>query len=699
MDILTLRVMDGIHKLGITEEEYVDIQREVNDDSKTGVYIAAIKREDVCICVCHDERHKIAIKGLISKVPKSRILFKTLVTFQDIPYWVYDCHRIAQYRASDFQVKHFASNIEELKDRLLKRFIDGYPKELAAEYDDVWAGSEDRKKANQKKPEIINRQLRAIYQVFGDEYKDEEFESRLNMPRIIKVWQYKNMRIALFQEKECWTLDRGGIYHQKQDVDRITYKIKTYNPNDKEFNYVNPGREVGLTDNSDYVEVWLDDKLFEKVSSSEMDIIQRKAKVDGWWYLTPEHYAEMANSIRLEANRLTREEVEEEANKNLVKNIKQQFEAGEVSRDGITFKKDSFEYEGIKVKGDKIGEFLVRNNIIISEKLNFNQILNDYIEYLLQIRTNYNYYPSDRKMSFIDGVVHFQVGKIKVNIVSDKNYTVNGYRIARDELEEVCKEVIGFNSQKEYDNYLAGVQKVSLKMQNILSAGYFTFSIKFGNTEDCCLKLKEDNMLLSFPVARIKDKNYITINNKKFSIKNVTSFFKLEFNDRRCSWRYDGNEIQRIVNQLYKAVHNLEAKDLSLLIKEGIANYRKSVAKERREKAAKVKRSKEFIENAVRITKARKVKKRKCNGWLVNGLSGMTYFVGNDLQVYTINKKTGKTMKYLCIVDDKYDDSEWAKNDRIAKRLLMLSKDVKVASEVYKNGDKMDSYWQEIAEV
>ena len=84
-------------------------------------------------------------------------------------------------------------------------------------------------------------------------------------------------------------------------------------------------------------------------------------------------------------------------------------------------------------------------------------------------------------------------------------------------------------------------------------------------------------------------------------------------------------------------------------------------------------------------------------GYFVNGLSGTTYFIGDNSEVWTI--KNGKQDQYLCIIDiDSNRNDEAGENDCIAKRILALSKDKVVAKEIYENGDRMDKHWLEIQE-
>lgn len=105
MDINALRVFDSIHSLSITEEEFADLENEQKHTERTGLYIRCIK---YCysICVSHDENHKIIIREMKKEFPTpSRVLFKTLITFDELPEDIYTLHAIAQYRALDTDMK------------------------------------------------------------------------------------------------------------------------------------------------------------------------------------------------------------------------------------------------------------------------------------------------------------------------------------------------------------------------------------------------------------------------------------------------------------------------------------------------------------------------------------------------------------------------------------------------------------------
>lgn len=701
MDNNTLRVFNLLHNLRITEEEFGDIQEEQKHKQRTGLYIAAVKK-GACICVSHDQNHKIVIKEIIPQHtdinknniehgevhPQNRILFKTLIAFSDIPQEIYTLHQTAQYRALDTEIKHIAHNLEELKDRICDRFADDYPKELGGMYEDVYADSSHKKKNKNLRLKLVNKQLQAIYWLFGEKYEEKDIFSRLNVPRIIRVFSRNNRRIAIIQDKQKWNREIGDCFHRYEHIDRTILKIRVFMPKDREYNYVCPGRELLRVEKEGKAEIWLDDDLFEKVSSPELCILSNITKQD-WLLLNADKFNKQKREIRVELMNARREEVEKEAKKILENNIQKQFENGSVVRHGIEFTKKSISYEGIKIEGNGMDRYLVSQNIILQEMPGFNEIFEGYIEYILRIRTDYDCYPYQRTKPEPKTCISIKTGKIRITIKPIKRcILINGFRICKEDVESVLKKAINYKTQAEYDEFLQYTGKVNLRLQKALKEGGIRFELQLDRTDDCCLSLKDDKMILAIPVIRKDEKNYVLIKGKEYRIMNIKSLFALA--DERYINHYEGY-LQKTIKQLYKAISKISAQDIGHLISNGRKEYRKMMARLRKEEKARLARSREFLEHAVKITKAIRVDK----GYFVDGISGTTYYVSDDMGVWTI--KDGKQDKYLCIVDiGSNPDDRAGKNDCIAKRLLMLSKDRKVADEIYSRGDQMDKHWLEI---
>lgn len=704
MDFLTLKVFDRLHNLKITDDEYNGIEQEQKHKERTGIYIAAVKK-GVCVCVNHDEKHKIVIQKITPQYtsidkddleykdvqPKSRILFKTLITFNDIPQEIYVLHQIAQYRSLDTTIKHIANNLEELKDRITDRFADDYSKELGEMYDDVYSHGYHKKKNKDRRPQLVSKQLRAIYWLFNEEYVEEHTETKLNVPTIIKVFSRKNRRVAIIQDIQKWDREIGGYFRRYEHIERVVILVRAFRPNDIRYNYVCPGREFLKVE--DKAEIWVDDDLLGKVTASELCVLSNINKV-GFVLLTPDKLNKHQRDIRIELMNAKREDEESRAKEILEENIKSQFSKASVVRNGIAYSKKSITYEGIAIKGDRMAEYIVDHNIMLQERPNFNSIFEGYIEYILKIRTVYDYYPYQRTRPEFENVMNLQVGTVKIKIEQMKKcILVNNCRINKEDVETVLKKAIEYQCQDEYDSFLKYTSKVNLRLQKALADGWIKFELEIDRTSDCCLSLNEDKMILAIPIMRKEEKNYVIIKSKEYGVKNVTALFKLAEN--RYSYHYEGH-MQKTIKQLYKSISKITADEISELIDNGRKEYRKMMAKARKEEKRKVEKSMEFVEHAIRISKADKVK----GGYLVKGLSNTTYFIGDNLEVWTTKKKgdTYKNDKYLCIVDIGTGDSKWEKFDALAKRLLMLSKDKVIAPELFDAGDHMDKHWLEIQE-
>src|SRR3989338_5577696 len=129
MDINCLRVMNSLYNLGLNEGEFKNIADEVNHTERTGFSIKAVKGNKV-VGISHDEKERIVIKNKseFKADPKQnmRILFKTLITFNELPEEIYALHTICHYKSLDTDIKHIANNIEEKKENILDRFSKKY---------------------------------------------------------------------------------------------------------------------------------------------------------------------------------------------------------------------------------------------------------------------------------------------------------------------------------------------------------------------------------------------------------------------------------------------------------------------------------------------------------------------------------------------------------------------------------------------
>lgn len=711
MDINSLRVFDSLYKLNISEQEFAQIEEEVKHAERTGLSLKAVKK-GYSICVSHDEKHKIIIKKIEydNKLPqpKLRVLFKTLVSFEDLPEEIYTLHQIAQYRALDTEIKHIANTLEELKDKICDRFADDYPKELGGLYEDVYGDYEIREKNKKLKPLLVEKQLKALFWLFGENYDKVEVNfARKNIPRIIKVFSRNNRRVAIIQVNENWEKYRGGMLQSRwmEHIQRTALKICTFTPRDRRYNYACANRELYLPkEYQEKGEIWIDDELFEKISLDELRVLSRRMHYmnedeteRSWMLLTADKYNQQKAALRIELISARRKDEEHQARNKLIQSIGEQFEKGEVARQGIIFTKKSVSYEGITLNGSKIGEYLVNNNVLFQERPNFNDIFEGYVDYISKLDVSHDYsYNVKKVFCNFEGKEIITIGKIKIAIEKAKNNVfINEKRICKEDLSTIAKSAINFDSQKDYDESVQHASRVNLNLQKALQEGGLSFELRIDKTDDNSLMREKDEsrMFLSVPISRRKGKNYVKINSKEYGVKDTNALFDLkkEIDSSRLGYS-GGGYLQRAIRLIYKAVAGITPKEIGDLIRNGKKEYGKLMLKQKREAKVRIKKSLEFLAHAVKLTKAEKVHK----GYFVKGLSGTTYFVGNDLEVWTI--KDGKQDKYLCIIDSgSREEEEAGKNDCVAKRLLMLSKDKVVAKEIYNEGDHQDKHWLEIS--
>lgn len=702
MDINMLRVYDSIYRLGLTEKEYQDIETEQKQTNHTGIYIAAVKKGK-SICVSHDEKHRIVIKDIQhnnSPPPApSRIIIKTLVTFPDVPEKIFTLHRITRYRSFDEEIRFTAATLEELKDCICERFTDKYPKILGGGNYSQYHNSSHEDFAVLKLKQI-KEQLSALFWIFDEPFTDPDKAAvRINIPKIIKVFTRKNRRLALIKTHKQYIERRGcgmfGNAHD-EDIDETDYQIITFAPKNPRYNYACPDRELYFSASGD-TEIWLDDNLAGKVSQKELAILSKREPKTDWFLLTPDEYNNAQSGIRMELISAQRAEQKNAAKEKYAENIKKAFQNGKITKHGLTFTLKSVSYEGMFFKGDDVGGYLESQNILLQDEPDFVTIFEDYINYVLQPKIGYNYrYDSVLTGYNFTGKHRLKVNDLNIRIEKKGNlFRVNGFRINKADLAKTVKRSIQYRSPVEYNQFLSYTSNVNLALQNILEKGLLEFELELDHyCDDNCLGKDTDNnkLKLALPLTRKKNSIYTTINNKPFKIQNSRALLELgKTVDPYRARSIHGGMLNRFIKFIYKSISGITPQDIARLVVQGKREYRRYCKVARAKRKHAIKNSLRFIDHAVKLTNARKT----CKGYFVTGQSGTEYFVNTEnLDVYKV--KDEKADQYLCIIDVHMEDGQAGKNDALARRLLMLSKDEVVAKEIYDRGDKMDSHWLEI---
>jgi hypothetical protein len=642
MDIYSLRVFNEMHGLGITEQELIAIEKETNNEV-TGV-ANMLNRDGYLIYVNHDDKDNIYLKKTTRDlVCPSRILSKILITFEP-PAEIFQLHLIAKYHAQDWAYKTQADNLDELKTKIIDRFIDGYDKTIQTE-----------------------EQFKALFWLFDKPYEKVTNKTRNDMSTILKVFEKDNRRLAIIRKHDEWITKQMFCYNRERES--AEYLAKTYTPKCPEYNYVDEGREFKGN-------VWIDDELLDKISKEELDIIVSKREDNKKFYLlNSKEYANVCNSIRLQLMTAKRQADNEKKEKTVKTKIEKEYKKkGMLVRQGVTFTPQYISYNDLKLEGPMIAEYIEFNRLILADNCDFNSIAAGYVDYILKReleRNCYGEYTNKVKIGF-EHPVSMIIGKVEVNVERhNKNICIKTpvyNRIRNDELHQVILYALRFNTQEEYNAFVEDVSNKSLRLIKLLESG-LSFTLKGVKRDDNDLGERGAMFSINLKIIREKNKNYVLVKDKKLQITNIDGLFKLKENGSEYDWRSNYDPVQRAIKILFKCIKGITAPDLSDLIKEGKAGY-----------DLRIKRSNEFIKNAIKLTKARK----KANGYIVKGMGDTHYYVGKDtsdrIVVYTWVKN--KPDKYICIVDVDSETDEPGLNDCIAKRLLALNKDMVVANEI-----------------
>jgi len=692
MNIQTLRVFNELKNLKLTDNDFESLEKEQSDKKRTGVFIQAV-RGNKYIGVNHDKKHSIVIAEFTKEeiiVPESRILFNVLLTFKDVPEQLFILHNIFYRETKQCKALLIAKNVKAFKKCLCSVLSQ---KDFVTLGD--WISYGASKEMIQKNERLKQKELQSLFWLFNDVYKQNPKKLRKNIPTITHVFICDNYRLAIFNEK-CDYMKRSNTmyYSSMKHIKESVYKIKAFTPDNPRYNYVSPEREVFRYDYG--CEVWVHETLTGKISDDDLRVMSKRCDKN-WILLTPDEITNLNAFARAEMLINKREQSTNINKSKFEKKILQQYKNGKVVRFGIEFHKNSMKYEDLSFTGDSLSEYLINEHVLLSETPDFGKIIDGYIDYVLKPKPILNHQYGDIKAieSTFRGVTHLSYNRIKLHINTRNNYIyVNNSRISKADVITVVKKLRTFKNQNECDNYLTFSSKHNLQMQTAIEEKAISLGFYIYPTEDNCFtkNMSSYKVQFSLPVILVKNKVFTHIRNRKYRITKTTSLLKITKSISSSCTYYSGGNLERTINLLSEAIQDITPKEISFIIKDGITYAKKNLKEKKVIERKRIERSKEFIEHAIQLTKAKKVN----GGYFVKGVSNKLYFIDSvNLQVWTIKK--GAKDKYLCIVDSEVRNNDGTykaqMNDRIAKRILMLSKDMVTAREIYENGDRVDDYW------
>lgn len=650
MNIDSLGVMNSLFKLRLKDEVFDTAVEESTHTDRKGKFILATPKKKV-IFIDHDKKHEIIIKNR-SKLPQNievgdRLICNTLINFIP-PNEVNTLHDIVKKHYYTPHTPLRAKNLEELKDAIALELTNQqdttlYYHNFKSSVDAIFWLFDKRK---------IKLDYTESYG--GEKQYHYPHPTREGVDTIVNVFSRNNCRIFL---------TNSGHHH---------LNLWAYTHMNNIYDYIRKGREI-------YDRMWVCDELNGKLTVDELKILENKTDLHDQ-LLTTELYSTLQNQVRLELMSARRNEEMEIAMRKVSDNITKEYKKkGKAIRGGINFTKDQISYSGYTIKGERVEEYVIRNNILYGNNLDFNTIFEGYIDYIIGHEIE-NGYGLRKETHYLKLTTIQEMWLNKIHLVAEKrgkNLYLNNRKVRTDEITELMKSAIEYETQKEYDEYLIETSKISLRVNKAIRHG-FNFTLNVNSTDDNDLLKAKYTTHLSIPLVREKNKNYAVINQQKYRVADIQTLFDVA-KDVQVGYAYNESHLQRTITFLKRALPEMTYKDISDFITAGEKEYK-----------TKVKRSLEFIQHAVKITKAKRVE----DGWIVKGESGQKYYVGEDKKVYTAKKN--KPDKYLCIIDLGTEQSEAGHNDAIAKRILALKHDSTVASDIWRNGDHMDKHWRNL---
>jgi hypothetical protein len=114
--------------------------------------------------------------------------------------------------------------------------------------------------------------------------------------------------------------------------------------------------------------------------------------------------------------------------------------------------------------------------------------------------------------------------KITTKILTNKNgiqslsIYLNGNKIVRDDVFYCVHQAISYDDQNKYDEFLQSVSYTSLKIHKLTKSGLYL------NFHDYIMN---KTIKLTIPVKRVKNKNYLVINNKDKAIRKTDAILRL----------------------------------------------------------------------------------------------------------------------------------------------------------------------------
>jgi len=453
-------------------------------------------------------------------------------------------------------------------------------------------------------------------------------------PRLVKDFKHdylKKIILVIEKDNKRYYITAPENYNNQLDVGIATLK-------DEKFNYIDEGRLI------------YDDIYFDEIDIKDLDkelVRYISSHATGFTVI---------NNQKL--NLFKKRKEEEDA----LKKAKDNYNEVLMSRlkQGITYNNVKFSDHFIECQDFKMGSSsfeitgFIEQYVDFEKEIDVNILYENFCVFVANLFcSNYD----KNKMEIFLGKYSVRLWK-ETKTIEDKNrpnkvnkstrYLVESIRINKSEIADVLKRVLCFPSRIEFVFFLKSISKCSIKIHKYLSNG-----VKISFYED------NETKFLKLNLVRKKGINYVKMADKLFKVKNSNSLFTKE--------KYP-QHMEAII-EFFIEFFEISADDVFALIKNGMKEYE-----------AIIKRSEQFLKNALIQVNAKEAREEKDNtiyeGYLIEGKLD-TYFVDKkDMRIYRY-----PSFKHICIVDSNIDSE--IKNDRIAARILALANDKFLTEQIH----------------
>lgn len=640
MDLETLKVSNEIYGLELTKEDFDLLESEIDRLSFGVLYLLERKGKEYGISYDRGyghERNKVIINDKATMVGRGkypvRVIEEMKFTFNMSPD---DADAVRFHLRNSFfkrqiDSKSVFSSVQEFK-TIIKQIM--------------MKAVEDKQEHDVAKVTVSLEGVPHWFWLFDDKgstellLKDMQFTDLIHT--ISKVWEYKNHRFSLATTR---TADN--------------FKVMCFSTKDVRYNYIDVGRKFS------HMTYIMDDLPLNEI---DFDFLKLCAPNQTTFAIV--NRARYQEVVKINKLKIQREKEEKEMMTLVKKETEKRFERLSIEPltiKGITFSNKMIALGDQQISG-KISDrktretwgskdfsilSFIKDNVNLENinDIDFNDLYNRFCERL-----------DDREFDGVLGNIPVRV-KRETRTNSENStiskWTINGVRINKEEIVEMLKRAICFESVPDYDKLLKQVSKCSLLFHDMLNQGLH-FLVYEGNH----FGGDGSEKTMKLQVVRVKNHNYVQIGDNKFRIKNTSKLISRSSLNRARRHRSFSLEdaIAVFASDVFEP--RLSATDIAFLIREGFKEY-----------LLALKRSEEFLRDAVKATGAQEAEFMNSRGWAVQGISGKDYFLTKDSKVYDMASKS-----YICIVD-KTVSSSFA-NDRLVARLFALRNDKLVARNI-----------------